>query len=205
MPRRPRLTATLGALAVLAAALPASGALASRADRDQPTLIEGDQCTADELKQVTVCVGNVVLTRGSLRITGERMELRETPEGFRSATVTAAADRLATFRQRRDPTRRGIDEHFEGAAERIEFDERTETVQLIQRALWRRLENERPRDEVAGSLITYDGRTATFTVIGARDAAADGRARLILAPRTDGEPAPPVPLRPAPALAPAKK
>jgi len=186
------------ALAAIGCLLAAGESLAMRADRDQPTMIEGDQCVTDDLKQVSVCVGNVVLTRGTLRITGDRMELRETPEGYRSATVTATAGRLATFRQRQEPVRPGVEEHFEGAAERIEYDERSETVRLIERAQWRRLENERPRDEVTGSLITYDGRTATFTVVGA-PGVADGRARLILAPRAEEAPAATVPLRPAPA------
>ncbi len=192
--------AALLALAAIGCLLAAGDSPAMRADRDQPTMIEGDQCVTDDLKQVSVCVGNVVLTRGTLRITGDRMELRETPEGYRSATVTAAAGRLATFRQRREPIRPGVEEHFEGAAERIEYDERTETVRLIERALWRRLENALPRDEVTGRLITYDGRTATFTVAG-EPGVADGRARLILAPRADEAPAaPPAPLRPAPAV-----
>jgi lipopolysaccharide export system protein LptA len=205
MAARFRPAVALAALlaALLAATLP-HVASAERADRDKPTQIEGDRCITEELKQVSVCTGNVVLTRGTLRITGERMEVRETPEGYRSATVLAAPGQLATFRQRQDPTRPGVEEHIEGAAERIEYDERSETVRLIQRAQWRRLENEQPRDEVAGSLITYDSRTSTYSVAGGKEAGNDGRVRLILSPRADGAPAPaaPAPLAPAPALNP---
>ena len=46
---RPRLA--LLSLTLLAA-LPA---LAERADRDKPTLLEGAQCVTEELKQVSVC------------------------------------------------------------------------------------------------------------------------------------------------------
>jgi lipopolysaccharide export system protein LptA len=192
------------ALAALLAVTFSHAARAERADRDKPTQIEGDRCVTEELKQVSVCTGNVVLTRGTLRITGERMEVRETPEGYRNATVLAAPGQLATFRQRQDATRPGIEEYIEGAAERVEYDERSETVRLIQRAQWRRLENEQPRDEVAGSLITYDSRTSTYAVAGGKDAGSDGRVRLILSPRTDGapEPAARAPLTPAPALNP---
>jgi lipopolysaccharide export system protein LptA len=192
------------ALAALLAVTFSHAAWAERADRDKPTQIEGDRCVTEELKQVSVCTGNVVLTRGTLRITGERMEVRETPEGYRNATVLAAPGQLATFRQRQDATRPGIEEYIEGAAERVEYDERSETVKLIQRAQWRRLENEQPRDEVAGSLITYDSRTSTYAVAGGKNAGSDGRVRLILSPRTDGapEPAAPAPLTPAPALNP---
>jgi len=195
--------------AVLAAlALCAGPAAAERADRDKPTQIEGDKCVTEELKQVSVCTGNVVLTRGTLRIAGERMEVRESPEGYRQATVTAAPGQLATFRQRQDPTRPGVEEYIEGAAERVEYDERSETVRLLQRALWKRLENDQPRDEVAGNLIIYDSRTSTYSVAGGKEGG-DGRVRLILSPRTDAAPGPaaPAPLKPAPSIAtePAKK
>lgn len=199
---RPRLA--LLSLTLLAA-LPA---LAERADRDKPTVLEGAQCVTEELKQVSVCSGNVVLVRGTLRITGEWMEVREDPEGYRHATVTAAPGQLATFRQRQDATRPGIEEYVEGAAERIEYDERAETVKFIQRAQWKRLENEQPRDEVSGNLITYDSRSSTYSVDGGKVAGGDGRVRLILSPRGEGgaaASAPPVPLRPAPGVGAAKK
>lgn len=193
----PRRRASLTLLAALA--LAAGSAAAETADRDKPTQIEGASCVTEELKQLSVCTGNVVLTRGTLRLTGERMELREDPDGYRQATVTAAAGRLATFRQRQDATRAGVEEYIEGVAERIEYDERSDTTRLIQRAVWKRLENEQPRDEVAGNLITYDGRSSTYQVAGAANGG-DGRVRLILSPRGEDKapsPAPPVPLKPA--------
>jgi lipopolysaccharide export system protein LptA len=201
----PRLSPLAACAVAGALALHLPQALAERADRDKPTQIEGDKCVTEELKQVSVCSGNVVLTRGTLRITGERMEVREDAEGYRHATVTAAPGRLATFRQRQDAARTGVEEYVEGAAERVEYDERAETVKLIQRALWKRLENEQPRDEVAGNLITYDSRSATYSVAGGKEGSADGRVRLILSPRPDGAatPAPAAPLKPAPALSPA--
>ncbi|MFN9806707.1 MAG: lipopolysaccharide transport periplasmic protein LptA [Betaproteobacteria bacterium] len=196
--------ATLVCAAVLSAhALPAA---AERADRDKPTLVEANQCVTEELKQISVCTGNVVLTRGTMRITGERMELKQDPEGYRQASVDAAPGQLALFRQRQDSTSPGIEEFVEGVAERIEYDERTENVRLVRRALWKRLENERPRDEVAGDLITYDGRSETYRVTGGKDAGPDGRVKLILGPQSDGKtpvkPAPPAPLKPAATLAP---
>lgn len=207
MPRgasRPARRVALVCAAVLAAhALPVA---AERADRDKPTLIEATQCVTEELKQISVCTGNVVLTRGTMRITGERMELKQDPEGYRQATVDAAPGQLALFRQRQDSTTPGVEEYIEGVAERIEYDERTDNVRLVRRALWKRLESERPRDEVAGDLITYDGRSETYRVTGGKDAGPDGRVKLILGPQSDGKtpakPAPPAPLKPAATLAP---
>ena len=63
-----RLSSVLLTTAAVWLAALAPVALAERADRDKPTLLEGAQCTTEELKQTSVCSGNVVLTRGTLRI-----------------------------------------------------------------------------------------------------------------------------------------
>lgn len=182
---------------------PLAAAHAERADRDKPTQIVADRFAGDELKQTVVYTGNVTLTRGTLRITGERMELREDPERYRYAVVTAAPGKLATFRQRRDPVAAGVEEYVEGYAERIEYDERAETVKFVGRAQWRRLENGEPRDELSGSLIVYDSRNAKYWAEGAADPAqGDGRVRTIIAPRGEApRQASPAPLKPAPAPA----
>lgn len=181
---------------LLALAICALPALAERADRDQPTIIEADRGVFDELKQVNVVTGRATLTKGTLRITGERMELRTRPDGYRSAIVSAAPDALATFRQRRDPTRPGIEEYIEGVAERIEWDERTESVRFVNRALWRRLENGVVRDEISGQVIAYDAASSTYRVDGGERS--DGRVRAVIAPRsTDTPNSRPAPLRPA--------
>ena len=196
-------------LLLIALALTVVAARAERADRDQPTIIEADRGVFDELKQVNVVSGRVTLTKGTLRITGERMEMRVAPDGYRSATVTAAAGALATFRQRRDASRPGIEEYVEGEAERIEWDEKTETVRFVNRARWQRLENGVVRDEVSGQVITYDAAASTYRVDGGERG--DGRVRAVIAPRTTEPPksatpkAEPAPLRPATGLPAAKK
>jgi lipopolysaccharide export system protein LptA len=188
-------------LMLAAVAMPA---VAERADRDKPTVIEADRGVFDELKQVNVVTGRVTLTKGTLHITGDRMELRTLPDGYRSAIVTAAPSALATFRQRRDPTRPGVDETIEGVAERIEWDERTESVRFISKAQWRRLENGALRDEISGEVISYDAATSTYRVDGSPRS--DGRVRAVIAPRS-GDPAKsaPAPLRPAGGLSSGEK
>lgn len=203
---RTPLPSPRAACLLLALAL-AAPAHAERADRDKPTQIVADRFVGDDLKQTVVYSGNVTLTRGTLRITGERMELREDPERYRYAVVTAAPGKLASFRQRRDAATPGVEEYVEGYAERIEYDERAETVKFINRAQWRRLENEQPRDELTGNLIVYDSRNSKYWAEGAADPAqGDGRVRTIIAPRSEAPPAaPPANLKPAPgAPAPAK-
>ena len=59
------------ALAVPFAAMPPV-AQAERADRDKPLNYEANSGECDDLKQVCVLVGDVLLVKGTMRSTGER-------------------------------------------------------------------------------------------------------------------------------------
>jgi lipopolysaccharide export system protein LptA len=185
-------------LPACAAALFAHRVGAEKADSEKPTQIDAKRGQYNDLKQTGWYEGGVVLIKGTLRIEGARLDFRKDPEGYEFAVIIGAKDQLATFRQRRDGTRPGIEEFVEGRAERIEYDGKAETMKLMSRASWRRLENEQPRDEIAGNLIVYDSRNATYEAAG--DAKnSDGRVRTIIAPRQDTAPAPSpaAPLKPA--------
>ncbi|HTT13781.1 MAG TPA: lipopolysaccharide transport periplasmic protein LptA [Burkholderiaceae bacterium] len=176
---------------------------AETADRDQPIQVEAQKGNYNDLKQVGVFSGDVIVTKGTIRVTGDRLELRKDPEGYEYAVMTAANGQLARFRQRRDASRPGAEEFIEGQAERIEYDGRAETVRLITRAQLSRLENDQKRDELRGNLITYDSRTTEYSVDGASAASPDGRVRAIIAPRnstpSQGQSAP---LKSAPTVGP---
>lgn len=172
------------AFALAAAAAPAH---AERADRDKPLNYEANSGECDDLKQVCVLVGDVVLVKGTMRATGQRVEIRKDPEGYVFGVIEAASGKLATFRQRRDISKPGVEEYIEGFAERIEYDEKAETVKLLTRARVRLLENDAQRDELRGDAITYDQRNSKYFVTGgpARDAGSqDGRVRGTIGPRT---------------------
>lgn len=179
-------------------ALLAPVASAETADRDKPIQVEAQKGSYNDLKQAGAFSGNVIVTKGTIRVTGERVDLRRDPEGYEHAVVTAAPGQLARFRQRRDVTRPGVEEIIEGLAERIEYDGKAETIKLINRAQLNRLENDQQRDELRGTLITYDSRSSEYNVDGAPAAGADGRVRATIAPRSTapatGNPAP---LKPA--------
>ena len=169
-------------LLALTACLASWPALAERADRNQPTLIVADHQTVDDLKQVSVFTGHVVLTKGTIRVTGERMEYREDPEGYQYAVVTAGPDSAATFHQRRDPSRPGVEETIDAVADRIEYDNRADTVKLFTRAIVRRFENGVMRDEFTGDQITYDARNSHYDLVGT-GSGSGGRVTARIAPR----------------------
>ena len=176
-------------LAAVLLAFASVPALAEKADRTKPLNYEADSGECDDLKQVCVLVGNVVLNKGTIRAAGERVQVRKDPEGYQSGVIIAAPGKLASFRQRRDSSKPGVEEFIEGYAERIEYDEREDTVKLITRARVRLLANEAQQDELRGDAITYDQRNAKYFVTGGKPSAdpnnPDGRVRGTIAPRAD--------------------
>ena len=173
----------------------ATGAGAEKADREKPVNLEADRVTIDDGKQLAIFEGNVVLTQGTLVIRGNRMEVRQDKEGFKSGTTWGTP---AYFRQKRE----GFDEYIEGWAERLEYDGRVQFMQMFNRA-----QLTRGQDEVRGNYISYDGRTEFFQVTGggAQAAAPDnpnGRVRAVIQPKPKEAPpaSPPVDLKSAPSL-----
>jgi len=198
-----RAAAALALVAALAAP-----AWAANADRNQPLNFAADSARVDEQKQVNILQGNVEITKGTIVIRADRVEVRQSPQGYQSAIATGWPDKRAYFRQKRE----GTDEYIEGEAERLEYDGRTDTVKLINRAVMRRFRGNTLADEVSGNTISYDNTTEVFQVVGGSNSAAPaGRVRGVLTPRDTAGSAPtsapasasaPV-LMPAPAPAPA--
>src|SRR5690606_34466709 len=155
------MTRLLSVFLILAGLIATTGAHAEKADRTKPTNVEANQMEYDDVKQVNVFVGNVVLTRGTILMKSARMVVTQDPEGYQFMTMYAPPNGLASFRQKRDG---GPDQWIEGEAERIEYDDKNEVMKLFTRAKMRRLENGKITDEVAGEYISYDTRAEFFTV-----------------------------------------
>ena len=77
----------------------AGGAWAEKADRNKPMNIEADSLRYDDLKQVSVFTGRVVLTKGTIVIRGDRLEVRQDPDGYQFGLATGSAEKLAFYRQ----------------------------------------------------------------------------------------------------------
>jgi lipopolysaccharide export system protein LptA len=172
-------------LVVVAAAfaLVAMPVAAEKADRDKPMNAEADALRYDDLKQTSVFTGNVVITKGTTIIRGERVDVRQDAEGYQKATVVAPTGKLAFYRKKRDL----VDEFIEGEAELIEYDSRADVVKFIRRAVLRRYNGALLADETAGSQINYDNVTDIFTVDGGSQNRTatnpSGRVRAVLSPR----------------------
>jgi len=173
-------------LLCLAGALLAGAAHAEKADRNKPMTIESDALRHDDLKQLSIFTGNVVLTKGTIVIRGARVEVRQDAEGYQFGVAIADVGKRAFFRQKRE----GVDEYIEGEGETIEYDGKTDIVKFIKKAEMRRLRGATLADETSGDVIVYDNNTDVFTVDGgapkgAASAGGRGRVRAMLTPKPE--------------------
>ena len=162
---------------------------AEKADRNKPMNIESDTLRYDDLKQVSIFTGRVVLTKGTIVIRGAQIEVRQDPDGYQYGLVTGAPDKLAFFRQKRD----GVEEFIEGEGETIYYDGKADTVTFTQKAQLRRYRGTALGDEVTGAVIVYENLTDKFSVdgnvkqtpSGTSTTTSGGRVRAMLTPKPD--------------------
>ncbi|MCX8521707.1 MAG: lipopolysaccharide transport periplasmic protein LptA [Rhodoferax sp.] len=198
------------AAALLLLVLPA---YAEKADRNKPMNIEADALRYDDLQQISVFTGRVVLSKGSILIRADKLEVRQDPDGFQYGVATGSADKLAFFRQKRE----AVDEFIEGQGEVIHYDGKADSVTFSRKAQLRRLRGASVADEITGSSIVYENLTDLFTVDGAAKSGSgagagtgpsgslgnSGRVRVMLTPKPEAAasaPADPGKLRPSSSL-----
>lgn len=158
-------------------------AYAEKADFDKPTHVEANHGTYDESKQTNIFTGNVVLTRGTLVMFADKMTVRKDAAGNQFATLYAAPGGVTKFRQKRDG---GKDMWIDGsAADRIEYDTKTEIAKLFKNAKIKMTEAGRITDEVEGEFVSYDSRTEFYTVSNSTNGESKpgtGRVKVVIQP-----------------------
>jgi lipopolysaccharide export system protein LptA len=160
----------------------AAPAWADKADRAQPLNFAADAARVDESRHLNILTGNVEITKGSMVVRADRVEVQQNADGTQTATAIGGPGGRAYFRQKRD----GVEESIEGEAERLVYDGRDDTVHFLGRAIMRRLKPQGQADEVAGQTIVYDNKTSVFQVVGTNAAGASGskgRVRGVITPR----------------------
>ena len=191
---------------LIALALAAGPALAEKADRNKPMVFTAEkQGRLDSVNQHTELVGNVIITQGTLMLRAEKVDVRETRDGYVQAYANGASGKPVSFRQGRDIPGEAI----EGVADQLEYDTKTETVRFIGNANVRRTRGAAVADEVTGAVIVYNSRTEVFTLEGGSASPnPNGRTRIVMMPRPQpaedaaSAPAPSLPLQPSTTLTP---
>ncbi len=196
---------TFSLLACLVCA-PVGWVHAEKADRNKPMNIEADALRHDDLQQLTVFTGRVVMTKGSIVLRGARLEVKQDADGYQSGVVTSEPGKRAFFRQRRDTPPGAPEEFIEGEGEVIEYNGRADTVHFVRRAELRRYRGGTLSDEISGAVIVYYNLTDVFTVDGQQKGVANAtpgsRVRAVLAPSDAPGGKAPVPGDPGPVLRP---
>lgn len=159
-----------------------STARAEKADRDKPIFIEADTAVTDDANKVSTFTGNAVLTQGTLVIKGDKLVMRQNPEGNQYGTATGNP---AYFRQKRE----GLNEYVEGWGQRMEYDGKVDKIELFVNARVKR-----GQDESRGDYISYDENTEFFNVQGGKENGVPGRVHTVIMPKNkdqSGQPATP--------------
>jgi len=151
--------ASLSVAAALAFALAAPDARAEAADKGKPINYSADSGDVNYQTKIGNLSGNVVITQGTMTIRADRIVFKQNADN--SVSATAHGNPLS-FRQKRD----GVDEYFEGFAQRAEYDGASEVLELFDRALLRR-----GTDEIRSNYIYYNAKTEQFRAEGRPDAA----------------------------------
>jgi lipopolysaccharide export system protein LptA len=148
----PARIAVLAALAAVATLAPPASA--EQADRTKPINFSGDSGNADLQARGGTLVGNVIITQGTLSIRADRIVFKQNADNSLSAT---AYGNPVAIRQKRD----GVDEYYEGYAERVEYDGTRDFVQLFDHALLKR-----GQDEIRSNYVSYNVSTELFSAEG---------------------------------------
>ncbi len=176
-------TEVTGTAALLIALAFAGGTAALTTDKDQPIEIEADSAELDDRKGITIYRGNVVVTQGSIRMTGDTMTVYYTESDDLDTVIMEG--RPATYRQLPDDS----EVYDEAEAMRMEYHEPKSLIVLIDNAV---VKQEGLR--FSGNHIEYDtelsrikarGRAAAGTAedAGGGEAGKDERVRITIKPK----------------------
>lgn len=174
----------LTSLLAVAFALPAwsqsKPASTSTPIEEPSTQILSDTLHYDEVKKLSTFKGNVVMTRGLLTMTAEKLELREDPQGFQHGSATTDPGKLVQIRQEKPDNF----EVLEGIGQRAEYNGKDEIFDLIGQAVVTRYICGKPFDTISGQQVRYNQKTDVYEAFsGPQSVNPGGRVRSIAQPR----------------------
>lgn len=123
------------------------GAQARSTDREQPIVIEAGAAEVDNRAQITVYRGNVVITQGTLRITGDTVWIHY--DDTNSITKAISVGKPAKFRQRPDDK----EDYMTADADRMEYHADQDLILLLGNARYGE-----GNDKITAQRIVYDSR-----------------------------------------------
>ena len=139
--------------------LAAAGAAQAQAQSGQAapaeepsTLILSDTLHYDDIKRQSIFTGNVILTRGLMTLTSDKLEVNEDAAGNQFGVATADKGKIVTIRQDRPETF----ELIEGKGLRAEYESSKSQFDLIGQAIVTRHICGKPFDTIRGDRVRYN-------------------------------------------------
>ena len=170
-------------LALTLAVCPVSHVLALPSDSSQPIRIQANSATLDDKRNTAVYTGDVVITQGTLRLTGARVTLTTNANGELNTMITQG--RPATYQQTPEANKPPV----KARAETIEYHADRETIVLIRNAFL-----EQSGNTFQGEHVSYDIQRqvvdAGNSSSGANGGGGSGRIEIVIQPRSRNTEAP---------------
>lgn len=156
-------------------------AYALKNDKQQATTIDANRMTYNEKSNVNVFTGNVLLTRGSLVIRGDKLTLTERADGTQFAKVEG---KPARFKQQRDTESPNDILLINGTGNTIEFDGDKSIVILTGDASIQKSTNGQLTESISGTQITYEQNTESLSVLGSPNNSGSTRVQAVIKPKS---------------------
>lgn len=148
-----------------------------KTDSDQPIYLEADSADIDDANNRSIYSGNVIVTQGTIRLTGDKVIVIQKPEG-KGGDQFYASGNPSTFRQEIEGK---PGEFVRGKAKKIEYQSDSELLFLIDGA---HLTQE--GDSFSSDRITYDREKSILK--GGSAAKGKQRIHMTMQPKKDEAP-----------------
>ncbi|MDY3331848.1 MAG: lipopolysaccharide transport periplasmic protein LptA [Pelistega sp.] len=169
----------LSALGLCSLPLLASAQTTKKADEPE-TLILSDSLSYDDTNKTSNFKGNVILTRGLMRLTADEVNLKEDAKGFQHATATVKGAKKVTIYEERPENYETI--HAEGLT--ATYNGETEVVRLVGQSIVTRSVCGKVVDVLRGDIVTYNSKNSTYSATGGPNAPDRGRVRSLVQARS---------------------
>lgn len=143
------------------------------------TLVLSDTLTYDDKTKTSIFNGNVILTRGQMRLTADTLKIQEDAEGFQHGTATVSSGKVHIFEERPDTY-----ETIRSEGDRAEYNGKDDTVKMIGHAIVNRFVCGKLIDTVRGEVVIYNNKNDTYAAQGGPQAIEPGRVRSVVKPQS---------------------
>lgn len=172
------LSLLVGALGLL---LTQNHALAQA--QEPETTVLSDSLTHDDLNKESVFRGNVILTRGLLRLTADELRLTEDAKGFQHGKATMNSGKKVQILEERPENY----EVFHAEGNQATYNSETQVMNLIGNAIVIRKVCGTAVDTIRGERVVYNSKNKTYQAVGGPTAPDNGRVRSVVQPRSKAD------------------